>query len=590
MPKTRLTMWMDRRDLEGHDRYTAKNPRFRVWMMLIAVMVVAIGMVMIFFFMPKSSTHNVHFSSIPPGASVYLEETIIGTTPFSKELDEGFHQLRIETEGFLPIEQKIEVTPTNTSVNIVFSGGETKVAFTSSPESVSVFLNDKFIGKTPFIFRDVADGNPVTIKAEKSGFRSIEIIEDLTSKTEIKLALEQIMLAVGIDSDPSGAELYIDGKHVGQTPWMSKLPFGEHKIRLAKDDVIEETIDLKTDIEIMYPFKNTGIKIKGFLGEINTPGARIFVLPVKNYEIQPGITPLRIKGTTPTQIEQNDIATYLTMDKSIPDKALFIGIRDGISATMMMVDVSKTGELTESEVNLQFSAGSQIDFLGQSLSGIDWFSLLSEQPKSNGSIKNNPQFTIKGNRIIDRDNPEKSFTVNNSEGLLFLSPELDYLAVQNNKTIRLYDYKKQINIFTGDHLVFSSDNVYLFITSGSKLTRYEIITGKVATLDMDFVPTSIVAVSNWVIVNESNGAISLVNSSEMKITGWSAMLPDDPESWAQYFVPEGIFTRNIIGVNHVLLLGRVFGLKVIVTVDDRPSLLNVWFDVDPMLLTDFTTQ
>ncbi len=587
MSNTRMTLWMDRDKLKGSDRYSSKNPKFRVWMMLISIIVVVVALIVFFFCMPKTSSRDVYFSSIPDGAVVYVDGEEIGTTPFTKSLKDGDYQIRAEISGYVPEEKKIEVSPANTSISIVFEGGESKIIFTSVPDEVSVFAEGRFIGKTPFVFRGLDTSKPTTLKLEKYGYSPLEIIEDLSGKTEFKIKLEQILHNVVIDSDPQGAELFIDGQHLGQTPWVSRIGYGLHTIKIAKDggyEIIEEEIEIKSDLEIIYPLDNQGVRIHGTIGGTHIPGAKVFVLPVYDGRISEDAIPLILSDTTPTQIELNTLSTYLTMTGTTPENALFIGLRDGVSASMMLVDVNSVGEIEETEINLQFPPHSQIEYLGQPLTGIDWFTLLSEEPEAMGGIMNNPRFILKDGNLINRDNPEKSFNIGNSDGEIIVSTDLQNAAVITEDIVKLFSLSASTVEFPGNSAVFSYDNRFFFVLDDDKLTRHEIETGENKTIKLNSNPNEIVCISDWVIVSNTNVQPTIIGNESFKITDWNILFGEENHNWAIHFIPESIFTRNIIGVDHVFILGKVLGLEVLVAVDTETELLNVWFDTLPQTI------
>jgi tetratricopeptide (TPR) repeat protein len=53
-----------------------------------------------------------------------------------------------------------------------------------------------------------------------------------------------------IKSDPPNADVFIDGKQVGKTPYEGNLPLGEHKLALRKEGYFEYTENLKNDINV----------------------------------------------------------------------------------------------------------------------------------------------------------------------------------------------------------------------------------------------------------------------------------------------------------------------------------------------------
>ncbi len=87
------------------------------------------------------------------------------------------------------------------------------------------------------------------LKITKDGFETyMKTIEVSTDKTLFNYKLEKVEDAViVIDSNPSGAMVYIDGVKIDKTPISSFYPAGTYKIRLTSDNYedIDETIVIK---------------------------------------------------------------------------------------------------------------------------------------------------------------------------------------------------------------------------------------------------------------------------------------------------------------------------------------------------------
>ncbi len=593
MPKTRHTLWIDAKDLRGHDRYTVKNPRFRVWMMIVAILVVTVGLVLMFVFMPSSDSLSVHFSSIPDRAEVFIDGESVGQTPCEMNLDKGDYVLRMEAEGYLPVSEPIDVTESNRSFSIVFTEGKSEVAFVSSPDEVKVYVDDQYIGTTPFVYRDAILDEPVTIKAEKSGYYSVSQIETLSGIEEYKIKLEQIMVDVYINTEPPDAELFIDSRHVGTTPWSAKLYFGEHHIRIAKEGgyrIIEETIEVKSNLEVTYPLESVGIAIHGVLGETHTPGAKVYVIPLIASVAMENTSPWAVEQTTPVQLLAEDMAAYLTHKEIVPDQALIVGMRSESSASagMKVVDVNSVGEIEETEIDIRFPESAQVDFLGQTLDGIGWFSLLSEKLSPAGLIENNPRYARLDGSVVDRDNPSRFFDTGGRSGLVVISPDHDYLAVVGGGMVTVFSSEGQLTSTVGETAVFGDGAIY--ICDEKRLKAVNLLTQAVQFVDVGIEGDSLQQAAGFLLVQNVDSATVVVDLETMRVLSWTQLLEDEYPYIAPHFIPEGMFSRSVAGEHHVLALGKVFGLKVLFGLGEKPCLLNVWFDNTPLRLEDTLTD
>jgi tetratricopeptide (TPR) repeat protein len=82
--------------------------------------------------------------------------------------------------------------------------------------------------------------------------RKFIIAED--SPTHVLAVTEEDLsvFPVKIRSEPSGADVFVDGKLVGKTPFEGPFPLGEHKLVLRKEGYFEHSETLKMDINTPY--------------------------------------------------------------------------------------------------------------------------------------------------------------------------------------------------------------------------------------------------------------------------------------------------------------------------------------------------
>jgi hypothetical protein len=88
------------------------------------------------------------------------------------------------------------------------------------------------VGQTPYI-QELAPGEH-TVKLTKEGFTPFEKKLVMPRERDIELTLALVPKPgpsrVSFDSDPTGAELTIDGKKVGKTPYEGELKPGDHSV------------------------------------------------------------------------------------------------------------------------------------------------------------------------------------------------------------------------------------------------------------------------------------------------------------------------------------------------------------------------
>jgi serine/threonine-protein kinase len=118
----------------------------------------------------------------------------------------------------------------------------------STPSGARVVLDGRNVGTTPVTVRDLAAGTH-TVRVERGGYgseqRRVSITADrpaqsmLVELTPTRRAAPQsgrYIAPLFVDSRPSGARVFLNGKPIGTTPLaMSEVPAGEHAVRLELD-------------------------------------------------------------------------------------------------------------------------------------------------------------------------------------------------------------------------------------------------------------------------------------------------------------------------------------------------------------------
>jgi hypothetical protein len=179
---------------------------------------------------PRTRAETLTISSSPPGATVEIDGLVAGTTPYKTDLPGGyFHKthtafgsrlehsmiLRVTKEGYVAQ----QITLTNGPFDwVAITGRHRGNYFLLKSSHVDVKLDPVLYGARGPVETIGKDGplRPVSGPAPRSDER------DANSPAG----------SVTIASDPPGAEIYIDGKFVGQTPSTIQLSNGIHRIEM----------------------------------------------------------------------------------------------------------------------------------------------------------------------------------------------------------------------------------------------------------------------------------------------------------------------------------------------------------------------
>ena len=132
-------------------------------------------------------------------------------------------------------------------VEISFKGGELELI--SDPSGGKVYVDGKEKGETPAVLSDVSSGGHV-IRIVKQGYEPYEeqvnVVEGERKKVSASLTVSVGSLL--INTDPPGANIFIDEKSVGVSPYDGRnLSPGTHRVRVIKEgyDNWEQYIDVE---------------------------------------------------------------------------------------------------------------------------------------------------------------------------------------------------------------------------------------------------------------------------------------------------------------------------------------------------------
>lgn len=111
----------------------------------------------------------------------------------------------------------------------------TVVAMNSEPAGAKVYIDEKYVGKTPLVSGVTQGAHSVVLK--KAGYDdwSKEIDAGLEEFSEITATLEAQFATLSLKSNPSGSRVFIDNSYVGDTPLNAEVLATSHKVSVRKE-------------------------------------------------------------------------------------------------------------------------------------------------------------------------------------------------------------------------------------------------------------------------------------------------------------------------------------------------------------------
>ncbi len=185
-------------------------------------------------------------TSDPLNANVLIDGVAAGRTPYQGELASGEHLVAVEMDSRLRQERKV-VAREGRDANVSFAlpplPRDPALAVESEPIGAIVAVDGKDKGRTPWVAPLAAGHHQLILKLE--GHR--EVGTDFTMPKDRDLSIKLELPVAGssgshltLSSLPNGANVQIDGKEIGITPWSGELKPGNHKVGISSKGFLKE--------------------------------------------------------------------------------------------------------------------------------------------------------------------------------------------------------------------------------------------------------------------------------------------------------------------------------------------------------------
>ena len=181
---------------------------------------------------------EITFKSLPSEATVFIDEINSGTTSVVVEILEGTRQLRIKKPGYKIWQSELSVKHGQhqelPEITLIKSDG--KVAFKTSPPGVNITIDQRYKGQSPLSV-SLAPGKSYQVLLSKAGYEQINrtIQVEPEEDVSLNLTLKPIVGVIRLQVQPSGGELFVDGKSMGNPSRQLSLTASRHELRIEKE-------------------------------------------------------------------------------------------------------------------------------------------------------------------------------------------------------------------------------------------------------------------------------------------------------------------------------------------------------------------
>lgn len=213
----------------------AALPRFEIaWLPLLTSLVLALWALAAWFVF---TARAVTLHTEPADARIEVAEWLAPRITNHWLLRAGEHRVRASAAGYKDFDALVTVddAPRQTR-DIVLERLPGSIRVTLQPAvEASVLIDNQAFGKAPGVVREVPAGaRQIEIRAPRYRAHVVQMeVEGKAIEQGLTAQLEPAWADASIDSQPSGAELSVDGQALGITPYQGELLEGRRAIRLT---------------------------------------------------------------------------------------------------------------------------------------------------------------------------------------------------------------------------------------------------------------------------------------------------------------------------------------------------------------------
>ena len=172
-----------------------------------------------------------------PGASIYVDNKLVGTGSYSGNLNSGTHRLKASLKSHEDATDQIQVAakvPQTIELKPTPIYGRLTVG--SSPRGADIVVGGVKRGVTPMNITDLLVGE-YDVVISKAGYASHSQRVVIDEKTPVVInPTLQSGRSVTITTGVAGDDIYVDDRYIGTSPVTMELSFGTHTLMASRSD------------------------------------------------------------------------------------------------------------------------------------------------------------------------------------------------------------------------------------------------------------------------------------------------------------------------------------------------------------------
>ena len=210
---------------------------------------------------------------------------------YSAMLPYGTHTYKVEAGGYISKSGSFSVSSGDMApISVSLVSALATVSVTCPTPAVSLYVDKKSVGNVPWS-GSLKEGMHL-IEVKKNGYRSQQKTIQLSQQQKLDVVFGELVAILGnlsVNYKPFGADVYVDGKKLGQSPRVfNGLLVGNHQVEMRKDgyttDKKSVTISEGQTMSISGTLSsNTASSSNGYASSSSlSSGNNEIAIPVKN--------------------------------------------------------------------------------------------------------------------------------------------------------------------------------------------------------------------------------------------------------------------------------------------------------------------
>ena len=244
---------------------------------------------------PVDAGGNFYAISVQPRNAVVtidgIQQNVSSDGEYSAMLPYGTHTYKVEAGGYISKSGSFSVSSGDmTPVSVSLVSALATVSVTCPTSAVSLYVDKKSVGNVPWS-GSLKEGMHL-VEAKKTGYRSQQKTIRLSQQQKLDVAFGELLPILGnlsVNYKPFGADVYVDGNKLGQSPHVfNGLLIGNHQVEVRKDgyatDKKSVTISEGQTMSISGTLSsNTASSSNGYVSSSSlASGGNAISIPVKN--------------------------------------------------------------------------------------------------------------------------------------------------------------------------------------------------------------------------------------------------------------------------------------------------------------------